>query len=115
MTCFWRKFGSKIAQGSSEQQGEAAFRGEKSAGQRFRRLFTLEGERLSAVVAFGLFAFMFDLLLDGAFALGLFAFVLDLLFAGTPALIVVAASQTSPMPLPSLSVCVGLGIPTQLS
>ena len=107
-------------------------RSEKSAGQRFRRLLTLDGERLSAAVALRLlalvfdllldaalasaaFALVFDLLFDDAFALAIFAFVFDLLFAGTPTLILVAASQMSPMPLPSLSVCVGLDIPTQLS
>jgi hypothetical protein len=54
--------------------------------------------------------FLFDLLFAGGAA-----FLLDLLFAGALALIVTAASQTSPMPLPSLSICAGFGMPTQLS
>jgi len=70
----------------------------------------LERERLSAALALRLLVFMLDLLLDGTVA-----FMVDRLFAGDPALIVTAASQTSPVPLPSLSICEGFGIPTQLS
>jgi hypothetical protein len=56
------------------------------------------------------FSFLFDLLFAGGVA-----FRWELLFAGTRALIVTAASQTSPIPSPSVSICVRFGIPTQLS
>jgi hypothetical protein len=59
--------------------------------------------------------FVVDLLFAGSIALRSLAFVFDLIFAGAPDLIVTAASQTSPNPLPSLSACDEFGIPTQLS
>ena len=100
--------------------------------QLVRRFLALERERLSAAFAvrvlglsfdvvfdrvFAVFAlaFVVDLVFGGAFAVRLLAFVVDLLFAGGSGHTKLRASQASPVPLASLSVCVGFVMPTQLS
>jgi hypothetical protein len=65
---------------------------------RVRRPLAVERERLST-------GFVFLSL----------AFTSDLPFADKPILTVAAASQASPIPSLSLSICDGFGIPTQLS
>jgi hypothetical protein len=79
-------------------------------GQLRRRWRAIVRERRSAATRFRVFSFAADLLLVRAAVL-----TVDGFLAVMPALTIVADSQTSPKPFPSVSACEGSAIPTQLS